>query len=79
MKLIRALTTIGFRPILSPSLPQSGVIMAATAGVIPTLTPVHTAIAPTLVTPRTRKYKGKNGMTRVKPADPMKVATVRAV
>ncbi len=52
--------------------------MAVTAGVMPRLTPDHTAISPTSDTPSCSKYRGRNGITSVKPVKPMKVATVTA-
>ncbi len=67
-----------FRPYRSARRPQNGASMAVSAGVTPRLNPDHTATFPTSWTPSCWKYSGRNGITRVKPVKPMKLAAVTA-
>jgi hypothetical protein len=46
--------------------------------VTPSVTPVHTAMAPVSITPSCRKYKARNGITSVKPMKPTKAAETTA-
>src|SRR3954467_6089372 len=52
--------------------------MAVKAGVTPRLRPDHMAISPTSWTPSALKYSGRNGITSVKPVNPIKLAAVTA-
>src|SRR6185503_1580379 len=70
--------TIIFRPKRSASLAQTGAIAAVIAGVTPRQTPDQTATADVSLTPSWPKYRGRKGITSVKPANPMNVAVVTA-
>jgi hypothetical protein len=78
MKLTSERATSSFRPTRSASRPHAGASSAVMAGVMPSDTPVHAAIAPTSRSPSCAMYSGRNGITSVKPAKPMKLAPITA-
>src|SRR5688572_16779671 len=48
-------------------------------GVMPRVMPAHSATSPVSVTPSSWMYRERNGITRVKPVKPTKVAATTAI
>ena len=78
MKLTSDRSTMIFRPKRSDRRPQAGASSAVMAGVTPRLTPDHIATSPTSRTPSCCRYRGRNGITSVKPVKPTKLAVAMA-
>src|SRR5215217_6724289 len=75
-KLASERATRSLRPNRSARRPHAGASSAVIAGVTPSVKPVQSAIDPTSRTPSSAMYKGRNGITSVKPVKPMKLAAV---
>jgi len=65
-------------PKRSPMRPQTGAHIALTAGVTPSVRPLHNATSATSVTPSSWTYLARNGITIVKPVKPTNEAAVTA-